>query len=223
MLPFTFKCHASEVVLIHGSELNYAAVEKEAIAIVETVRKWQHFLARRQFTLKTNQRLVAFMFDSRKRTKKKTNKIQAWRLELGYISYDVEYRPGKDNVASVSFTRAFLDTMPSNDREEIHVGLCHSGVTRMLHFLKSKNRLYSTEEVKEMCSECGSCAELKPYCSFIVCSNLKPSSKPNNLWSDLVSILRVHYLPLHVIHIYLLWWMSILVSHLHFHVRMGNF
>ncbi|CAB4035659.1 retrovirus-related Pol poly from transposon [Paramuricea clavata] len=148
--------------MLHGSKLHYPAVEKEAMAIVEAVRKWQHFLARRHFTLKTDQRSVAFMFDSRKRTKIKNNKIQAWRLELGSFSYTVEYRPGKDNVAPDSFTRAFSASMSSNNLEEIHIGLCHPGVTRMLHFVKSKNLPYSTEEVKKVCSACRSCAELKP-------------------------------------------------------------
>jgi hypothetical protein len=85
---------ASMTRMLHGSELHYPAVEMEAMAIVDAVRKWQHFLARRHFTLKTDQRSVAFMFDSRKRTKIKNNKIQAWRLELGSFSYTVEYRPG---------------------------------------------------------------------------------------------------------------------------------
>ena len=170
-LPFVVECDASEVALsatlnqagrpvafmtrmLHGSELHYPAVEKEAMAIVEAVRKWQHFLARRHFTLKTDQRSVAFMFDSRKRTKIKNNKIQAWRLELGSFSYTVEYRPGKDNVAPDSFTRAFSASMSSNNLEEIHIGLCHPSVTRMLHFIKSKNLPYSTEEVKKVCSAC---------------------------------------------------------------------
>ena len=166
-LPFVVECDASEVALSAtlnqaGSELHYPAVEKEAMAIVEAVRKWQHFLARRHFTLKTDQRSVAFMFDSRKRTKIKNNKIQAWRLELGSFSYTLEYRPGKDNVAPDSFTRAFSASMSSNNLEEIHIGLCHLGVTRMLHFIKSKNLPYSTEEVKKVCSACRSCAELKP-------------------------------------------------------------
>ena len=73
------------------------------------------------------------------------------------------YRPGKDNVAPDSFTRTFSASMPSNDLEEIHVGLCHPSVTRMLHFVKSKNLPYSTEEVKKVCSTCRSCAELKFY------------------------------------------------------------
>ena len=52
--------------MLHG---HYPAVETEAMAIVEAVRKLQHFLARRRFTSKTDQLSLAFMFDSRKRTK----------------------------------------------------------------------------------------------------------------------------------------------------------
>ena len=38
---------------LHGHELNAAAVEKEAQAIIESVRHWRHFLTRKHFTIKT--------------------------------------------------------------------------------------------------------------------------------------------------------------------------
>jgi hypothetical protein len=44
----------------------------------------------------------------------------------------------------------------------IHTALSHPGVTRMLHFIRSKNLPYSTEDVKKTCSSCRACAELKP-------------------------------------------------------------
>ena len=165
-LPFVVECDASEIVLsatlnqaghlvvfitrkLHGSEIHYPAVE-EAMAIVETVRKWQHFLVHRHFTFKTDQCSVAFMFDRRKQTKIE-NKIQAWRLELGSFSYDIEYHTGKDNIAPDSFTRAFSASITVNNLKKIHVGFCHPGVTRMLHSVKSKNLPYSTEQVKKVC------------------------------------------------------------------------
>ena len=120
-LPFLIECDASEVAIsavlnqgdwpvafvsraLQKSELHYPSVEKEAMAIIEAVRKWRHFFSSRHFTLVTDQRSVAFMFDNRKRTKIKNNKIQDWLLEIASFSYSVDYRPGKDNAAPDSFT-----------------------------------------------------------------------------------------------------------------------
>ena len=54
---------------LQGSELNYASVEKEALAIVDAVEKWRHFLIGRHFILKTDQKSVRFMFDTQNRGK----------------------------------------------------------------------------------------------------------------------------------------------------------
>ena len=45
-------------------EQRHSAVEKEAYAIVESLRHWRHYLLGRQFQLMTDQKSVAFMFDS---------------------------------------------------------------------------------------------------------------------------------------------------------------
>ena len=147
---FVVECDASEVAVsatlnqdgrpvafmsrtLQNSELYYRPIEKEATAIIEAVRKWSHFLARRQFTLITDQRSVAFMLDSRKRTKIKNNKIQGWRLELASFSYTITYRAGKDNVGPDTLTRGFCASATStpNKLSEIHDRLCHPGVTRL--------------------------------------------------------------------------------------------
>ncbi|XP_041366948.1 uncharacterized protein LOC121381669 [Gigantopelta aegis] len=148
---------------LQNSELRYPAVEKDATAITEAVRKWSHFLMRRPFTLITDQRSVAFMLDNRRRTKVKNNKIQGWRLELSSFSYSIKYRPGKDNVAPDTFTRAFCaSATTSSNLSDIHIQLCHPGVTRLLHFVRSKNLPYSTDDVRRVCASCKICAELKP-------------------------------------------------------------
>ena len=91
--PFVVECEASDIKFslsatlnqggrtvafmsrtFTGNEKYYAAAEKEATAITEAVRKWAHLLSSRYFKIVTDQRSVAFMFDSRKRTKSKTLK-----------------------------------------------------------------------------------------------------------------------------------------------------
>ena len=177
-IPFVVECDASDVAIsaslnqngrpnafmsktLSKSERFYPAVEKEALAIIESVRKWNHLLSRQTFTLITDQRSVSYMFDNRKRTKIKNNKIQIWRMELAEFSYNIQYREGKNNVVPDSFTRAHCLAISSN-LEDIHVQLCHPGVTRLLHFVKTKNLPFSTEDVKRTCSNCKICAELKP-------------------------------------------------------------
>ena len=157
-LPFTVESDASDVAVsavlnqngrpvaffsrtLSGSELQYPAVEKEATALIEAVRKWRHFLARGRFTLVTDQRSLSFMFDNKKRTKIKNNKILQWRLELSSYDYDVQYRPGDMNVVPDTLSRAFCFMVGEKTLEEIHTGLCLPGVTRMLHYVRSKNLL----------------------------------------------------------------------------------
>ena len=46
---------------LNQTEQKHSAVEKEALAIVEAVRKWRHYLYNRHFTLLTDQRSVFYV------------------------------------------------------------------------------------------------------------------------------------------------------------------
>ena len=180
-VPFTVECDASDVAVsatlnqngrpvafmsrsLQGSELVYPAVEKEATAIIEAVRKWSHLLMRQHFVLVTDQRSVAFMLDSQKKTKIKNNKIMCWRLELASFAYSIRYRPGHKNVGPDTLTRAFCASISKSESklDILHQELCCPGVTRLWHFVRSKNLPYSLDDVKNCCRKCMTCAEVKP-------------------------------------------------------------
>jgi len=72
---------------------------------IEAVRKWGHHLYSRPFTLITDQRSLAFMFDQCISGKIKNAKIQAWRAEVGMFSYEVKHRSEKENVAADALLR----------------------------------------------------------------------------------------------------------------------
>ena len=115
-------------------------------------------------------------------------------LELASFYYTVKYSPGKDNVAPDSFTRTFLAYMSISDLNDIHKALCHPGVTRMLHFVKTKNLLFSTEDVKKTCFMCRICAELKSQ--FITLWLLFVATKchfPLQGKNDIVNYVYVNY------------------------------
>ena len=149
---------------LQGPERRHAAVEKEAQAIIESVRHWRHYLTGRHFTIKTDQRSVRFMFDKQHKIKVKNDKILRWRIELSCYDFDIVYRPGRDNITPDIFSRSYC-SMTCHDQRSlsaIHDALCHPGVTRLLHFIKSRNLPYSVEDVRRTVSSCKVCAECRP-------------------------------------------------------------
>jgi len=120
-------------------------------------------LLRQTFALVTDQRSVAFMLDSRRRSKIKNDKIQQWRVELAAFSHVIKYRPGQQNTGPDALTRALCSTISApNSLEQLHKELCHPGVTPLLHFVRAKNLPFSTTSVKAVVSSCMICAEVKP-------------------------------------------------------------
>ena len=102
------------------------------------------------------------MFDQRYKGKIKNDKIMRWRLELSCFSFDIVYRPGKDNISPDALSRATCAAATDESLYKLHESLCHPGVTRLNHFVRTKNLLYSLEEIKKTTSQCPVCCECKP-------------------------------------------------------------
>ncbi len=71
----------------------------------------------------------------------------------------------KKNLSADAFSRicgATVQFHANKSASQLHNDLCHPGVQRMLHFVRSKNLPFSTEEVRNACNQCRSCSELKP-------------------------------------------------------------
>ena len=171
-------------------ERNHHPVEKEACAIVESCRKWQHYLLSKKFLLITDQQAVSFMFSHQNHGKIKNSKILRWRIELSALDFDIKYRPGPENVSADCLTRShcaallfqcvppqintntsytivaqnnLCATSPHHQTlEQIHVNLSHPGVVRLNHFVKSKNLPFSLEDIKRVTAQCEACSRIKP-------------------------------------------------------------
>ena len=65
--------------VLSPSEKHQPAVEREALAVVEAIRKWRTFLVGRRFKVITDQQAVSFMFDEQGQVSKiKNAKILRW-------------------------------------------------------------------------------------------------------------------------------------------------
>ena len=146
------------------TERRLSSVEKEPFAVIEALRKWKHLLAGKHFNLITDQRKVSFMLDLRHSSKIKNDKIQVRRLELASFDFRAIYRPGSLNSAPDIFfraTSASVSLLSLNSLTELHISLCHPGITRLAHYVKVKNLPFSLDAVKTVTKACKDCSEIK--------------------------------------------------------------
>ena len=59
---------------LQGPETRLPSIDKEAQAIIESIRNWMHYLTGKHFSLKTDQKSVSYMFDQRHKVKIKNDK-----------------------------------------------------------------------------------------------------------------------------------------------------
>lgn len=111
------------------------------------------------------------MFSFKASSKIKNEKILCWRLELSCFKFDIMYRPGRDNIPADALSQICSAVGCNNPDirklETYHIELCHPGVSRLYHWVKTKNLPFSVDYVRTICSRCTICSELKPrfYCS----------------------------------------------------------
>ena len=83
------------------------------------------------------------------------------RLSLSPCLYDIHYRTGNCNHAPNTFTRVRCATISSKLLCSIHSALCHPGVPRLHHFIRSRNFPFSIENVRKICKEYSICQQVK--------------------------------------------------------------
>ena len=76
-------------------------VEKEAYSILQNVQTFKHYLIGKRFTLRTDNRILAYMKTS------KSKKLANWALQLSDFNFDIVHIPSTDNRISDFFSRIY--------------------------------------------------------------------------------------------------------------------
>ena len=86
---------------LKGAELRYSATDKEALAVLLSVRKFHHFLWGSRFKVVTDHRPLLSVF----KKKTKSPRMSRWSLEMRDYSFEIIYKAGKSHYVPDALSR----------------------------------------------------------------------------------------------------------------------
>ena len=88
------------------AERKYAQLEKEGLAIVFGVKKFNQYLLGRTFAILSDHKPLQHLFSSNRPLPPLASaRIQRWALTLGAYNYSIEYKPGQDHANADTLSR----------------------------------------------------------------------------------------------------------------------
>jgi hypothetical protein len=93
------------------SEKNYTVTEKELLAIVWSVRHFDHYLFGRQVTIVTDHKPLADL----NKLKKPLGQLGKLLLKIQHLDYKIQYKPGRLNTNADFLSRAVVNSLVLTD------------------------------------------------------------------------------------------------------------
>ena len=93
------------------AEVNYSATEQEALAVVWSIKTFEHYLIDKPFVVVTDHHSLQWMPQKQSVNKR----LARWALYLSELTFTVEYRKGKDNANADGLSR---NPIPSNSMDD---------------------------------------------------------------------------------------------------------
>lgn len=107
---------------LNSAEKNYSQLEKEGLAVIFGVRKFDKYCYGRRFIIYTDHKPLTRLFDPSLATSSTVAaRIQRWSLFLGNYSYDIVYKPGNANLNADCLSRLPLPQTADLDADVMQV------------------------------------------------------------------------------------------------------
>lgn len=87
--------------LLNNHEINYSTYEKEALAIIYSIRQFRPYLYGNKFIVQTDHKPLCWL----RTTKDPTSRLTRWRLKLEEYDFEIIYKAGTLNVNADALSR----------------------------------------------------------------------------------------------------------------------
>lgn len=104
--------------MLNSAQRNYSTIERELVAITETIKVLKPILYLRKFLLYTDHRPLVYLFTM----KKPNSRIMGQRMELMDMDFKIIYRPGAQNQVADALSR--IEMSEEKDLEQILTENC---------------------------------------------------------------------------------------------------
>ena len=91
---------------LNRTEQNYSTTEREALALIEAIKKFQPYLHNRTFTVFTDHSSLRWLMN----VEDATGRVARWSLLLQQYDFDIVCRPGRENSNADSLSRRPYNT-----------------------------------------------------------------------------------------------------------------
>ena len=115
---------------LRNAERNYSTIELECLAIVESVKRFRHYLLGREFVVVTDHKPLEWLAKQNS-----VGRLWRWAVMLQEFDFVIQYRPGSTNDNADTLSRSTPnnsddpDPNPNASHEEVHCAL--TGISRL--------------------------------------------------------------------------------------------
>ncbi|CAN0457144.1 unnamed protein product [Pylaiella littoralis] len=93
---------------LHGAQLNWSTIEKEAYAIFYTLKTHEQLLRDIKFTIRTDHKNLTYI------NLESSQKVRRWKMFLQEFNFDLEHVAGQNNPVADAFSRlCYSDAKPA--------------------------------------------------------------------------------------------------------------
>lgn len=102
---------------LNKAERNYSATEREALAVIDGIKRFQPYLRAKKFVIHTDHNALKWLMS----IQDPSNRIARWTLLIQQFDFDIVHRPGTTNGNADALSRRLYGTCSLNALE--HVGV----------------------------------------------------------------------------------------------------